>query len=52
MRNLDHSRKPVEFDGIRTTLAKLVEFDRFNRVGFEAVADKGDERMKLPGGEQ
>lgn len=37
MRSLTHRRKPVEFDGIRTTLAKLVEFDRFNRIGFEAV---------------
>ena len=52
MRNLDHSRKPVEFDGIRTPLAKLVEFYGFNRVGFEAVANKGDERMKLPGDDQ
>lgn len=33
MRNRTHSRKPIEFDGI-------------NRVGFEAVASKGDERMK------
>ncbi|MBN2712107.1 MAG: hypothetical protein JXR97_06675 [Planctomycetes bacterium] len=52
MRNLAYSGKPVEFDGISITLAKLVDFDRFNRVGFEAVADKGDERMKLPGGDQ
>ena len=52
MCNLDHSRNPLEFNGIITTLAKLVEFDRFNRVGFEAVANKGDDRMKLPGGDQ
>lgn len=52
MRNLTHSRKPVEFDGTRTTLAKLVDFGRFHRVGFEAVANKGDKRMKLPVGDQ
>ena len=52
MRNFIQSGKPVEFDGIRTPLAKLVEFDRFNRAGFEAVANKGDDRMKLPEGDQ
>lgn len=52
MRNATGQIKPVEFDGIRTILAKLVEFDRFNRVGFEAVANKDNERMNLPGGDQ